>query len=81
MLDPTHPRVLSSREEVVEAIITAVAKDIATDTIHRVEALHKKACGCVQKTIEKITTFVECLIANAQAYIHLKNKERESAEN
>lgn len=54
ILDAIDPNAPEDKSAVAEYIFAKVYKDSATDTTRHVEALHKKACGCIRMNTEYI---------------------------
>lgn len=54
VLDSTDSSAPVDISDVVEAIISTVANNYATDNIRRISALHKKSCWCFHKRSEPI---------------------------
>lgn len=80
VLDTPDPSAPAHQGKVVEAIVAVVAKDLATDTILRMTALHKEACACALKTSKSIFAIVERFVDCAQVYLKLENAYCEYAD-
>lgn len=80
ILEPFDPASPADQAKVVEDIISCVARDFPTDTILRMAALHKEACGCARRTSESVCSLVKSFVGAAQAYLNLENAKRESTE-
>lgn len=76
IIDPTDTSAPEDQSEVVEEISLAVARYSATDTIRRMDAMHKKACCCLNKTSETMTLFIKRFVSAAQAYTNIENAVR-----